>query len=87
VRIGHLHHDAQMEVFDAADPGRHLRTARLADQATEEERKTLRAAREARDRALKADPKAAEKLRRSRYTAGDCPCHIEPPRGGDGRRR
>jgi putative transposase len=74
VRIRHLpHHDAQIEVFDAADPTRHLGTAHLADQATEEQRKALRTTREARARALKADLKAAEKLRRSRYTAVTIP--------------
>jgi putative transposase len=79
VRIRHLpHHDVQIEVFDAADPGRHLGTAHLADQATEEQRKALRTVREAQARALKADLKAAEKLRRSRYTAVTVPAAPNP---------
>jgi len=55
-----------------------LGTAHLADQATEEQRKALRTAREARARALKADLKAAEKLRRSRYTAVTVPASPSP---------
>ncbi len=70
VRVRYLpHHDAQIEVFDAADPTRHLCTAHLADQASEEQRKALRAARQTAARALKADLKAAERLRRDRYSA------------------
>ncbi|TDU01645.1 putative transposase [Streptomyces sp. 846.5] len=74
VRLRHLpHNDAQIEVFDAADPTRHLCTAYLADQATKEQRKALRGAREAAARALRADLKAAERLRRDRYAAATAP--------------
>ncbi|MGW3044392.1 transposase, partial [Kitasatospora sp. NPDC001159] len=39
VRIRHLpHNDLQIEVFDATDPARHLGSAYLADQASEEQR-------------------------------------------------
>ncbi|MCZ7430162.1 Mu transposase C-terminal domain-containing protein [Streptomyces sp. WMMC1477] len=74
VRVRHLpHDDVQIEVFDAADPGRHLGTAYLADQATEEQRKALTAARDAAARARRADLKAAERLRRTRYSAATTP--------------
>ncbi|MDH6580725.1 transposase family protein [Kitasatospora sp. MAP5-34] len=79
VRLRHLpHHDAQIEVFDAADPTRHLCTAYLADPASEEQRKALRAARQAAARALKADLKAAERLRRDRYSAATTPAAPQP---------
>ncbi|MGW3046040.1 Mu transposase C-terminal domain-containing protein, partial [Kitasatospora sp. NPDC001159] len=67
----------QIEVFDATDPARHLGSAYLADQASEEQRKALRAARDAAARALRADWKAAERLRRDRYGAATTP---EAPR-------
>ncbi|GGO97964.1 Mu transposase C-terminal domain-containing protein [Wenjunlia tyrosinilytica] len=78
VRLRHLpHHDGQIEVFDAADPRCYLGSAYLADEATPAQRNALRAARDARARALKADLKAAEKLRRARYSAATT---AAPPR-------
>ncbi|WP_265935527.1 Mu transposase C-terminal domain-containing protein [Actinacidiphila bryophytorum] len=78
VRLRFLpHDDSCIEVFDAGEPSRHLGTAYLAEQATPQQRAALRAARTARAAALKADLKAAEKLRRTRYAAATVPA---PPR-------
>ncbi|MFE5586388.1 Mu transposase C-terminal domain-containing protein [Kitasatospora sp. NPDC056531] len=69
VRLRYLpHHDEQIEVFDSSGL-RHLGSAYLADQATPEQRKALDTTRKARARALKADLKAGERLRRPRYAA------------------
>ncbi|WP_405724193.1 DDE-type integrase/transposase/recombinase (plasmid) [Streptomyces sp. NBC_00028] len=68
VSIRHLpHHDDVIEVF-AAD-GTHLGSAYLAEAATAEQVRALRAARTASARRLRADLKAAEKLRRERFKA------------------
>ncbi|MET9080140.1 transposase family protein [Streptomyces sp. NPDC004232] len=78
VRLRYLpHYDGEIEVFDATDPARHLGKAYLAQTATLEQRRALSSVREKKARALKADLKAAEKLRRTRYTATttpDAPC-------------
>nr|WP_256178680.1 Mu transposase C-terminal domain-containing protein [Kitasatospora aureofaciens] len=64
VRLRHLpHHVGEIEVFDAST-GRHLGAAYLAEQASPEQVRALRAARTAAARRLRADLKAAEKLRR-----------------------
>ncbi|MGW3046128.1 Mu transposase C-terminal domain-containing protein, partial [Kitasatospora sp. NPDC001159] len=79
VRIRHLpHNDLQIEVFDATDPARHLGSAYLADQASEEQRKALRAARDAAARALRADWRVAERLRRDRFGAVTAPERPQP---------
>ncbi|MFJ5546508.1 Mu transposase C-terminal domain-containing protein [Streptomyces sp. NPDC093225] len=62
------HHDDQIEVFDALT-GRHLGPAFLAEAATGEQIRAVRAARTAAARRLRADLKAAEKLRRQRFAA------------------
>lgn len=70
VRLRYLpHYDGQIEIFSTEQSGRHLGTAYLAHEATLEERRALSSVREKKARALKADLKAAEKLRRTRYTA------------------
>ncbi|WP_185902622.1 hypothetical protein [Streptomyces sp. WAC05292] len=63
------HYDGQIEVFATEEWGRHLGTAYLAEAATLEQRRKLISDREKKARALKADLKAAEKLRKARYTA------------------
>ncbi|MER5642778.1 Mu transposase C-terminal domain-containing protein [Kitasatospora sp. NPDC002227] len=69
IRLRHLpHHDGEIEVFDAST-GRHLGTAHLAEQASLEQVRALKAARTAAARRLRADLKAAEKLRRQRFAA------------------
>ncbi|MFP8963229.1 Mu transposase C-terminal domain-containing protein [Streptomyces nanhaiensis] len=69
VIVRHLpHHDNQVEVFDA-DTGRHLGPAFLAQSATADQIRAVRTARTAAARRLKADLKAAEKLRRERFAA------------------
>ncbi|MFF4694858.1 Mu transposase C-terminal domain-containing protein [Streptomyces chattanoogensis] len=74
VRLRYLpHYDGQIEVFSSEQPGRHLGTAYLAEEATLEQRRALSSVREKQARALKADLKAAEKLRRTRYTATSAP--------------
>ncbi|MCP3771318.1 DDE-type integrase/transposase/recombinase [Streptomyces sp. MAR25Y5] len=74
VRLRYLpHYDGQIEVFSTEQPGRHLGTAYLAEEATLEQRRALASVREQKARALKADLKAAEKLRRTRYTATSTP--------------
>ncbi|MEV5676464.1 transposase family protein [Streptomyces sp. NPDC052179] len=68
VVVRHLpHHDDLIEVFDTA--GRHLGSAHLADAATGEQIRALKAARTAAARQLRADLKAAERLRRDRFQA------------------
>ncbi|MFJ8016747.1 Mu transposase C-terminal domain-containing protein [Streptomyces sp. NPDC096339] len=62
------HHDEEIEVFDAVS-GRHLGTAFLAGGADREQFTAVRAARTAAARKLRADLKAAEKLRRKRFEA------------------
>ncbi|MFJ5546502.1 Mu transposase C-terminal domain-containing protein [Streptomyces sp. NPDC093225] len=70
VRLRYLpHYDGQIEVFATEEWGRHLGTAYLAQAATLEQRRALSSVREKKARQLKADLKAAEKLRRTRYTA------------------
>ncbi|MFJ9648716.1 Mu transposase C-terminal domain-containing protein [Streptomyces sp. NPDC101206] len=63
------HFDGQIEVFATEEWGRHLGTAYLAQAATLEQRRALSSVREKKARQLKADLKAAEKLRRTRYAA------------------
>ncbi|MWA08101.1 DDE-type integrase/transposase/recombinase [Streptomyces sp. BA2] len=70
VRLRYLpHYDGQIEVFTVEEWGRHLGSAYLAQAATLEQRRALSSVREKKARALKADLKAAEKLRKARYTA------------------
>ncbi|MEU8943680.1 Mu transposase C-terminal domain-containing protein [Streptomyces goshikiensis] len=70
VRLRYLpHFDGRIEVFSTEGWGRHLGSAYLAEAATPAQRRALSRVRESRARALKADLKAAEKLRRTRYTA------------------
>ncbi|MBP0458978.1 Mu transposase C-terminal domain-containing protein [Streptomyces montanisoli] len=61
------HHDASIEVFDL--DGRHMGTAVLSRAASKEQSRAVRNARTAQARRLRADLKAAEKLRRTRYQA------------------
>ncbi|MFJ2191699.1 Mu transposase C-terminal domain-containing protein [Kitasatospora sp. NPDC087861] len=78
IRLRHLpHHDREIEVFDAST-GRHLGTAHLADQASREQVRALKAARTAAARRLRADLKAAEKLRRQRFAAATTAAPPEP---------
>jgi putative transposase len=68
VVVRHLpHHDDVLEVFDTS--GCHMGTAYLADAATREQVRALKAERGAAARRLRADLKAAERLRRERFTA------------------
>ena len=68
VTIRHLpHHDDVIEVFGT--DGKHLGSACLAEAATTEQIRALKAARAASARRLRADLKAAEKLRRERFKA------------------
>lgn len=68
VILRHLpHHDTTIEVFDMHNE--HLGTAVLADAASPEQVRALRNARTAKARRLRADLKAAEKLRRERFEA------------------
>ncbi|MEJ8640222.1 transposase family protein [Streptomyces sp. MS2.AVA.5] len=70
VRLLYLpHYDGQIEVFATEEWGPHLGTAYLAQAATLEQRRALSSVREKNARVLKADLKAAEKLRRTRYAA------------------
>ena len=69
VSVRHLpHHDDTIEVFDAAT-GRHLGPAFLAAAASRGQIRSVQAARTTAARRLKADLKAAEKLRRRRFEA------------------
>jgi putative transposase len=77
VSVRHLpHHDDTIEVFDATT-GRHLGSAFLAAAASREQIRSVQAARTAAARRLKADLKAAEKLRRRRFEASTT---AAPPR-------
>ncbi|MFJ7272337.1 Mu transposase C-terminal domain-containing protein [Streptomyces sp. NPDC099050] len=70
VRLRYLpHYDGRIEVFSIEEWGRHLGSAYLAQAATVEQRRALSSVREKKARALKADLKAAEKLRKTRYAA------------------
>ncbi|WP_443056807.1 transposase [Streptomyces sp. NBC_00667] len=70
VRLRYLpHYDGRIEVFSTEEWGRHLGSAYLAQAATVEQRRALSSVREKKARQLKADLKAAEKLRKARYTA------------------
>lgn len=81
VRLRYLpHYDGRIEVFSTEGWGRHLGTAHLAEEATLEERRALSSVREKKARALKADLKAAEKLRRTRYAATTTPGAPRPRR-------
>jgi putative transposase len=76
VSVRHLpHHDDTIEVFDTT--GRHLGSAFLAAAASREQIRSVQAARTAAARRLKADLKAAEKLRRRRFEASTT---ATPPR-------
>ncbi|WP_327425360.1 AAA family ATPase [Streptomyces sp. NBC_01707] len=69
VSVRHLrHHDDTIELFDATT-GHHLGSAFLAAAASREQIRSVQAARTAAARRLKADLKAAEKLRRQRFEA------------------
>ncbi|WTH04861.1 Mu transposase C-terminal domain-containing protein [Streptomyces sp. NBC_01578] len=77
VSVRHLpHHDDTVEIFDATT-GHHLGSAFLATAATPEQIRAVKAARTASARRLKADLKAAEKLRRRRFEASTT---AAPPR-------
>ncbi|MFF5483461.1 Mu transposase C-terminal domain-containing protein [Streptomyces sp. NPDC012935] len=66
VRVRYMpHHDHEIEVCDAR--GRHLGPAHLADAATPEQLQALREARAERARRLRADAKAAERVRRQSF--------------------
>lgn len=73
VRVRHMpHHLHEIELCDPTT-GRHLGTAYLANAATDEQLDALRRARAARARRLRADTKAAEKLRRERFAPTTTP--------------
>ncbi|MER6501902.1 transposase family protein [Streptomyces sp. NPDC001455] len=65
------HHTHEIEVCDPH--GHHLGTAHLADQATDEQLTALRHARNTRARRLRADAKAAERLRHERFAPATTP--------------
>ncbi|MFF4355023.1 Mu transposase C-terminal domain-containing protein [Streptomyces sp. NPDC001530] len=65
------HHTHEIEVCDPH--GHHLGTAYLADQATPEQLDALRRARAQRARRLRAEAKAAEQLRRTRFAPATSP--------------
>lgn len=68
VAMQHLpHHDTSIEVFDL--DGTHLGTAVLAETASKEQVRAVRNARTAKARRLRADMKAAARLRRERFEA------------------
>ncbi len=62
------HHDHEVEVFDART-GTYLGSAGLADQASAEQVKAVRRARQSRRDRLSAELRRAEKARRQRYAA------------------
>ncbi|MER5807797.1 hypothetical protein ABT143_06300 [Streptomyces sp. NPDC002033] len=62
------HHDEEIELFEPVS-GRHLGRAFLADAADLEQFTAVRSARTSAARQLRADLKAAEKLRRKRFEA------------------
>jgi putative transposase len=65
------HHTHEIEVCDPH--GRHLGTAHLAEKATDEQLTALRRARNTRARRLRADTKAAERLRHERFAPATTP--------------
>ncbi|GAA2289044.1 hypothetical protein GCM10010145_69220 [Streptomyces ruber] len=65
------HHIHEIEV--CTPHGRHLGTAHLADQATDEQLTALRHARTRRARRLRTDAKAAEQLRHERFAPATAP--------------
>nr|WP_051967386.1 Mu transposase C-terminal domain-containing protein [Kitasatospora mediocidica] len=68
VTLRHLpHHNATIEVFDVH--GEHLGAAHLSEAASTEQVRALRNARTAKARQLRADLKAAARLRRDRFKA------------------
>jgi putative transposase len=81
VAVRHLpHHDDVIEVFDT--DGAYLGSAHLAEAASREQVRALKAARTAAARRLRADLKAAEKLRRDRFqaqTTGAPPAVLRTP--------
>ncbi|MFD0391867.1 Mu transposase C-terminal domain-containing protein [Streptomyces nogalater] len=79
------HHLDQIEIFDA-DNRRHLGTAYLADQATDEQIEQVYQARAERARRVRRDLRRAETLRRRRFKAHQCRTgpgrhHDDPQRG------
>ncbi|MFI0908675.1 Mu transposase C-terminal domain-containing protein [Streptomyces sioyaensis] len=72
VAVRHLpHHDTSIEVFDLH--GGYLGTAVLAEAASEDQIREVRKARTAKARRLRADMKAAARLRRERFKAVTTP--------------
>lgn len=72
VAVRHLpHHDTTIEVFDL--DGVYLGTAVLAEAASEEQIREVRKVRTAKARRLRADMKAAARLRRERFKAVTTP--------------
>ncbi|MFH8738841.1 MULTISPECIES: hypothetical protein [unclassified Streptomyces] len=70
VRVRYLpYYDGTVEVFAAVGDGRHLGTACLAEAATPGQQRALAAVRTHKARALKADLKAADRLRRTSCSA------------------
>ncbi|MEU2119484.1 Mu transposase C-terminal domain-containing protein [Streptomyces sp. NPDC016459] len=68
IAVRHLpHHDASIEVFGL--DGTYLGNAVLAEQASQEQIRAVRNARKAKERRLRADLKAAARLRRDRFKA------------------
>ncbi|MFI9723970.1 Mu transposase C-terminal domain-containing protein [Streptomyces sp. NPDC052396] len=65
------HHTHEIEL--CTPHGRHLGTAHLADQATDEQLAALRRARTRRAHRLRADAKAAEQLRQNRFAPATLP--------------
>lgn len=74
VRVRYLPHcDGTVEVFAAVGGRRHLGAACLAEAATPGQQRALAAVRTRKARALKADLKAADRLRRTRCSATTVP--------------
>ncbi|MFJ8747466.1 Mu transposase C-terminal domain-containing protein [Embleya sp. NPDC127516] len=69
------HHVHEIEV--CTRDGRRLGTAYLADQATDEQRAALRRARAARARRLRAEARAAEQLRHTRFAPTSTPADAQ----------
>ncbi|WP_331768959.1 Mu transposase C-terminal domain-containing protein (plasmid) [Embleya sp. NBC_00888] len=69
------HHTHEIEV--CTPDGRRLGTAHLADQATDEQRAALRRARASRARRLRAEAKAAEQLRHTRFAPTSTPADAQ----------
>ncbi|WP_374935925.1 Mu transposase C-terminal domain-containing protein [Streptomyces sp. SM10] len=72
------HHDTSVEIFDL--DGTHLCSAVLAEAASKEQVRAVRNARKAKERQLRADFKAAARLRRERFKASTTP--VPPQRLG-----